>query len=168
MDFVPVSRISPGAALTAEQRAAVDRAMAAHGARPGALLPILHAIQEELGFIPPDATGLVADGLNISRADVHGVISFYHDFRSTPPGRTVIKLCRAEACQAVGAARLAQDFTARHGVAFGETSTDGGITLEAIYCLGNCALGPSAMVDGELVGRVTIDALDAHLARRAS
>jgi formate dehydrogenase subunit gamma len=168
MDFVPVSRISPSAALTAEQRAAVDRAMAAHGTRPGALLPILHAIQEELGFIPPGATGLVAEGLNISRADVHGVISFYHDFRSTPPGRTVIKLCRAEACQAVGAARLAQDFTARHRVAFGETSPDGAITLEAIYCLGNCALGPSAMVDGELVGRVTIDALDAYLARRAS
>jgi formate dehydrogenase subunit gamma len=168
MDFVPLSRLSPAAALSAEERAAVDRALAAHGTRPGALLPVLHAIQDELGFVPADATGLVAEGLNISRADVHGVISFYHDFRSSPPGRHVVKLCRAEACQAVGAARLAQEFTARHGVGFGETSADGAVTLDAIYCLGNCALGPSAMVDGQLVGRVTIEALDAYLREQAS
>lgn len=161
MDFVPVSRLAGGAALSAEERAAVDSAITTHGGLPGALLPVLHAIQEALGFVPPDATGLIADGLNLSRADVHGVVGFYHDFRTARPGRHVVKLCRAEACQAVGAGRLAAEITARHGVDFGETSADVALTLDAVYCLGNCALGPSAMIDGELVGRVTADRVDA-------
>ncbi len=165
MDFVPVSRLASGAALSADERGAVERAIAAHGAIPGALLPVLHAIQEALGFVPPDATGLIADGLNLSRADVHGVVGFYHDFRGARPGRHVVKLCRAEACQAVGAARLAAEITARHGVDFGETSADGAVTLDAVYCLGNCALGPSAMIDGELVGRVTAELIEARLGR---
>ena len=165
MDFVPVSRLASGAALSADQRTAVDRALAAHGDLPGALLPVLHAIQEALGFVPPDATGVIAEGLNLSRADVHGVIGFYHDFRSARPGRHVVKLCRAEACQAMGAARLEAELTARHGVSCGETTTDGAITLDAVYCLGNCALGPSAMIDGELVGRVTADLVDARVGR---
>jgi formate dehydrogenase subunit gamma len=166
MNLVPLSRIAPGAGLAPEERAAVDRALAAHRGVAGALLPILHAIQDELGFVPPAAQPVIARALNITRADVHGVVSFYHDFRGAPPGRHVVKLCRAEACQAVGADALAAAFTARHGVGFGETSRDRHLTLDAVYCLGNCALGPSAMVDGRLVGRCTVDAIDARLTAR--
>jgi len=133
-------------------------------AMPGALLPVLHAIQERFGHVPGAAVAIVADVLNLSRADVHGVVSFYHDFRAAPPGRHVLKLCRAEACQAVGARRLERHATATLGVRFGETTADGAITLEPVYCLGNCAAGPSMIVDGEPVGRVDPAAFDAAVA----
>ena len=145
----------------------IDRAIAEHRHLAGALLPILHAIQDRLGFIPPDAAQRVADGLNLSHADVHGVISFYHDFRSARPGRHVVKLCRAEACQSMGAQALEASLKTRLGIDFGGTTADGAITLEPVYCLGNCACAPSAMIDGKLHGRVTpkrfdqlIDALE--------
>ena len=137
--------------------------MARHRRREGPLLPILHDVQALFGHVPAEAVPIIAEALNISRADVHGVVSFYHDFRDRPAERPVIKLCRAEACQAVGAARLAAEICARHGVELGETSADGAVTLDAVYCLGNCALGPSAMIDGELVGRVTADVVDARI-----
>jgi formate dehydrogenase subunit gamma len=140
------------------------RLASVHAGKPGALLPILHAIQERFGHVPPQAVAVVADVLNLSRADVHGVVSFYHDFRAAPPGRHVVKLCRAEACQAVGARGLERHATAALGVAFGETTADGAITLEPVYCLGNCAAGPSMMVDGEPIGRVDEAAFDAAVA----
>ena len=131
---------------------------------PGALLPILHAIQDELGFIPPDEVARIADGLNLSHAEVHGVISFYHDFRTTPPGRHVVKVCRAEACQSMGSHVLESRMKARLGIDFRQTTSDGAITLEPVYCLGNCACSPALMIDGQLKGRVTPERLDALLA----
>lgn len=130
---------------------------------PGSLLPILHAIQEELGFIPPEAVTLVASELNLSRAEVHGVVTFYHDFRQHPSGRHVVKMCRAEACQAMGGHALAARAEERLGVAIGGTSNDGSVTLEPTYCLGLCATAPAAMVDDRPVGRLTADKLDALL-----
>jgi formate dehydrogenase subunit gamma len=142
----------------------IDRAIADHRDLPGALLPILHAIQDRLGFIPPAAARQVAEGLNLSHADVQGVISFYHDFRAAPPGRHVVKLCRAEACQSMGAQALEARVKARLGIDFGQTSRDGAITLEPVYCLGNCALSPALMIDNRLQGRVTPERLEALLA----
>jgi formate dehydrogenase subunit gamma len=109
---------------------------------PGALLPILHEVQGALGYVPKDAVPLIAHALNLSRAEVHGVISFYHYFRTTKPGRHVVQLCRAEACQAVGAAQLEKHARRSLGVDFHGTTADGAVTLEPVYCLGNCALGP--------------------------
>jgi formate dehydrogenase subunit gamma len=127
---------------------------------PGALLPILHAVQDALGYVPASSVPAIADGLNLSRAEVHGVISFYHYFRSSPPGRHVLHLCRAEACQAREQRRLEAHAQARLGVGFHQTTADGGITLEPVYCLGNCALGPAMMIDGQLHGRVTPERFD--------
>ena len=137
-------------------------ARGARGRAPGnadALIEILHEIQHRFGYVPESAVPLIAQELNISRAEVHGVITFYHDFRTEPAGRAVVKLCRAEACQAVGCEDVAKEAEQRLGVKFGETSADGAVTLEAIYCLGNCALGPAALVNDRLVGRVTADRL---------
>jgi formate dehydrogenase subunit gamma len=145
----------------------IDAAIAEHRELPGALLPVLHAIQDALGFVPPDAVPRIAQALNLSQAEVHGVISFYHDFRSSPPGRHVLKLCRAEACQAMGAEALATHLTRRLGVAWRETSRDGALTIEPVYGLGNCALSPAVMIDGELYGRVTPARFDKLIAERA-
>jgi formate dehydrogenase subunit gamma len=131
---------------------------------PGALLPILHALQEEFGYIDKEAVRLVAEILNLSRAEVYGVVTFYHDFRAVPPGRHVLKLCRAEACQSTGGEALAAYVEAKTGVALGNTTADGQITLEPVYCLGLCATAPSAMLDGRVVGRLNEGKLDALLA----
>ncbi len=130
-------------------------------ANGSALLPILHALQEEFGFVSPDLTAQIAEALNISRAEVRGVISFYHDFRSAPAGRKIVRLCRAEACQAMGSERLARHFEKTHGLRPGETTPDGALTLESVYCLGNCALGPAALVGEELAGRMNEARIDA-------
>jgi len=149
---------SPGSPpLPAGQRAAVAEAIAGHGSRAGALLPLLHAIQDALGFVPPQAVPTIADALNLSRAEVHGVISFYHDFRATPAGRHTLRLCRAEACQSMGAEQLAQAVRARLGIDWHGTTRDGAVTLEPVYCLGNCACAPAAMLDGEVHGRLTYE-----------
>jgi len=142
----------------------VTRAIDENRHLAGALLPILHAIQERIGFIPPDAAHRIAESLNLSHADVDGVISFYHDFRAAPPGRHVLKVCRAEACQAMGAAALEARLKGRLGIDFGQTTPDGAITLEPVYCLGNCALSPACMIDGQLKGRVTAEGLERLLA----
>lgn len=147
-------------ALAAEVIAA---ALAAHREAPGALLPILHDIVERLGYLPPQTVERVADGLNLSRAEVHGVITFYPDFRTEPPGRHTLRVCRAEACQAMGAERLIAHLAARHGVALGETRADGAVTAEPVYCLGNCALSPAILLDNKPYGRVTPARLDAIL-----
>ena len=128
---------------------------------PGGLLPILHAIQEALGYVPAAAVPAIADGLNLSRAEVHGVISFYHYFREKPPGRHTIHLCRAEACQSMNQRGLEAHAKARLGVDYHETTPGGAFSFEPVYCLGNCACSPAMMIDGELYGRVTPDRFDA-------
>ena len=122
---------------------------------PAPLLEILHAVQDQLGFVPPESVPLIADALNLSRAEVHGVVSFYHHFRDVAPGRHTLGLCRAEACKAMNADALAEFAQKRLGLGFGETRADKLVTLEAVYCLGNCACAPAMMVNGELHGRVT-------------
>ncbi|MQA66333.1 MAG: formate dehydrogenase subunit gamma [Alphaproteobacteria bacterium] len=131
-----------------------------HGNRPDALIEILHGIQVCLGYVPGTTLNAIARALNLSRAEVHGVVTFYHDFRDAPAGRHVVKLCRAEACQAVGCETLATHAEQALGTRFGTTSADGKVTLEAVYCLGNCALGPSAMVDGDIHGLLNNNKLD--------
>jgi len=128
--------------------------------KPGALLPILHGIQDVLGYIPPAAVPIIADGLNLSRADVHGVISFYHYFRDTKPGRHTIHLCRAEACQSMNQKATEEHAKQKLGVDYHGTTANGAFTFEPVYCLGNCACSPSMMVDGELYGRVTPERFD--------
>ena len=126
----------------------------------GPLLPILHGIQNEFGFVPGEALPLIAEALNISNAEVHGVVSFYHDYRKEPAGRHVLKICQAEACQSMGSDAVASTLKAALGIGFHETSKDGSVTMEPVYCLGLCACAPSAMLDGELIGRVDEDAID--------
>jgi len=122
---------------------------------PGAMLPILHALQEEFGYVDKAAVPLIADALNLSHAEVHGVISFYHDFRHAPAGNHVLKMCRAEACQSMGCDKTIRQVEKRLGVRLGETTEDGSFTVDAVYCLGNCALSPAVMLDGKLYGRVS-------------
>ena len=127
----------------------------------GATLPMLHALQDHFGYVDRQAVPLIASALNLSQAEIHGVISFYHDFRSAPAGRSVIKLCRAEACQSMGCRDLEAHAQQRLGIGFGETTADRRFTLEPVYCLGNCALSPAVMIDDELHGRVDADRFDA-------
>jgi len=128
------------------------------------LLPILHGVQHELGYIPPEAVPRIALALNLSRAEVFGVVSFYHDFRDTPPGRHVLKICRAESCQAVGAESLVTQATGRLRVEWEATSADGHVTVEPVYCLGLCALSPAVTLNGQVHGRVTPERMDQLLA----
>jgi formate dehydrogenase subunit gamma len=126
----------------------------------GPLLPILHGIQHEFGHVPPETLPQIAEALNISNAEVHGVVSFYHDYRNHPAGRHVLKICRAEACQSVGGDALAERIQQLLGIGFHETAKDGSVTLEPVYCLGLCACAPAAMLDGEVIGRLDADRLE--------
>lgn len=137
---------------------------AAHDNRPDELLEIFHDVQGEFGFIPEPVVGVIANALNLSRADVYGVLSFYHDFRRAPAGRHVVKICRAEACQAMHTDAVCAHAEQRLGTQFGETSPDGEFTLEAVYCLGNCARSPAMMIDGSLYGCVDNKRFDAIIA----
>ena len=139
----------------------IARIVALHGNRRGALLPVLHDVQAALGCIPDDAVPEIAHGLNLTRADVHGVITFYHDFRCVPPARHVVKLCRAEACQALGGAAIEAAAARALGVAMGGARADGQVALEAVYCLGMCATGPNALVDGRPVSRLDASRVEA-------
>jgi formate dehydrogenase subunit gamma len=132
---------------------------------PGALLPMLHAVQEALGYVPKDSVPLLARELNLTLAEVHGVLSFYHYFRTEPAGRHVVHLCRAEACQAVGAVDLESHAKRTLGIDFHGTTSDGAISLEPVYCLGNCALGPSIMIDQRLQGRISSARFDELIAQ---
>jgi formate dehydrogenase subunit gamma len=123
--------------------------------KPGALLPVLHAIQDELGYVPADVVPTVAKTLNLSRAEVHGVISFYHLFRSEPPGKKIVYICRAESCQAMGSVALETHAKAHLNIDYHETTEDGSISLEPVYCLGNCACSPAIMIDEKVHSRVT-------------
>lgn len=131
----------------------VDEILQAHLGLEGPLLPILHTVQAQFGHVPQSILPQIAKALNLSKAEVHGVVSFYHDFREAPAGRHVVKLCRAEACQAVGADAVAGKIKAALGIDWHETTSDGRVTLEPVFCLGLCACGPAAMVDGRLIGR---------------
>ena len=135
--------------------AVISRVLGERKDQPGALLPILHGIQDALGYVPREAIAQIALGLNLSRAEIHGVVSFYHYFRTSPPGRHTVYLCRAESCQSMGANQLVEHAKAKLGVDFHETTRDGAFTLEPIYCLGNCACSPAMMIDDEVYGRVT-------------
>ena len=130
----------------------------------GPLLPILHAVQAEWGHVPQGALPVIALSLNISRAEVHGVMTFYHDFREEPAGRHVLRICRAEACQAMGGVALADAAKTRLGVDWHGTTADGAVTLEPVFCLGLCACGPAAQIDGRIVGRVNAARLETLLA----
>jgi formate dehydrogenase subunit gamma len=159
---IPI-KSEPVSSLSAAERAAVLDACARLKTLPGALLPILHAVQEALHFVPKDAVPLIAHELNLSIAEVHGVVSFYHYFLQERPGRHVLHLCRAEACQALGSVALEAHVKRTLGIDYHGTTRDGAVTLEPVYCLGNCALGPSLMIDQQLHGRVTAERFDALL-----
>jgi formate dehydrogenase subunit gamma len=150
--------------MTEDISAQVAEILADHAGREGPLLPILHDVQAAFGHVPQAALPQIAKALNISKAEVHGVMSFYHDFRAEKAGAHVVKLCRAEACQAVGADRVAAHAKGALGVDWHGTTADGRVTLEPVFCLGLCACGPAAMVDGRLVGRVDEARLDGLLA----
>ena len=148
----------------AHELAAVEAAIDRYGNQPGPLLVVLHAVQDALGYIPPAGIPRLAEALHLSRAEVHGVVTFYHYFRTHKPGRRLVQVCRAEACQARGGAALEAHAKARLGVDFHETTSDGETTLEAVYCLGNCATGPAIRIDGRMHGAVTPARFDALLA----
>lgn len=161
---IPLKVVAHGApALPPEQASVVRMALDTHRNAAGALLPILHAVQDALGYVPEGVLPVIAHDLNQSRAEVHGVLSFYHYFRTRPCGRHVIYLCRAEACQSMGARELEARIKQRLDIDFHETTADGMFTLEPVYCLGNCACAPSVMVDKTLHGRVDAERFDALL-----
>lgn len=147
-----------------DRGAAVAAAFERYRNEPGALLCILHAIQDSLGYIPAEVVPDIAAELNLSRAEVHGVISFYHDFRTQPGGRHTVQICRAEACQAVGARELEAHAKTALGVDYHATCSDGSVTLVPVYCLGNCACGPSVRIDNEVYGRVSSARFDSLMA----
>ncbi|MFC3220380.1 formate dehydrogenase subunit gamma [Tianweitania populi] len=142
-----------------ETRQRVADVVDAFKGQDGALLLILHGIQDEFGYVPDETVPVVADALNLSRADVHGVITFYHDYRKHPAGRHVLKICRAEACQAMGGEAMVERAMELLGLNFHETSSDNAVTLEPVFCLGLCACAPAAMLDGQLIGRLDEDKL---------
>jgi formate dehydrogenase subunit gamma len=139
-----------------------------HKGTPGSLLPILHDLQEEFGCVPEAAVPLIADTLNLSRAEVHGVVTFYHDFRREPAGKHVLKLCGAEACQSMGSDHIQSCAEKKLQIKIGETTSDQRVTLEHVYCLGLCAVAPAAMLNGRIVGRLDEARLNALLAETRS
>jgi len=152
--------ITQNKAMEESKSEVVREAIDAHRDRPGALLPLLHHVQDRLGYVPEEALPDIARALNLSRAEVHGALSFYHHFRRSPPGRHVIRICRAEACQSMGGERLISHARSALGVDFHETTSDGRFTLEPVYCLGNCACSPAVMVDEHVYGRVSAQRFD--------
>jgi formate dehydrogenase subunit gamma len=154
--LLPVVNIAPWST-------AVEGAIMRHLHRPGALIPILHDIQSELRHVPPDSIPVIARALNLSRAEVHGVVSFYHDFRDNPAGLHMLRICRAESCQALGGEDLVAHVKNRLGIEMHRTTPDGAVSLEPVYCLGNCALSPAVELDGKVYGRVTPQKVDVLL-----
>ena len=144
--------------------AEIEAILRKHAGRPGALLPVLHAIQDELGFVPDEAIPVIGKALNLSRAEVHGVVSFYHFFRTSAPGKQTLYICRAEACQSMGARELETHVKEKLKIGYHETTPDGRFSLEPVYCLGNCACSPAVMIDETVHGRVTADRIDELLA----
>jgi len=145
-------------ALTLEEQ--VSAIISQYKTVPGGLMPLLHAVQHEFGHVPASSVAMIAKGMGLSRAEVHGVISFYHDFHTSPRGKVTVQICRAEACQAMGARELETHAKALLGVDYGETTTDGEFTLEQVYCLGNCACAPSVRINDDVHARVSTDRFD--------
>jgi len=160
---LPAKNIAAESILSPDDRERVLAAIAPWRDKPGALLPILHAVQDAMGYVPRAAVPVIAHELNQSRAEVHGTLSFYHYFRTEPAGRHVVYLCRAEACQAMGGRALEEHARKCLGIGFHETTADGAFTLEPVYCLGNCACAPSVMIDKTLHGRVDAERFEALL-----
>ena len=150
--------------LLEENVARIDAHIASHQQMPGALMPLLHAIQDDIGYIPEASYPSIAKALNLSVAEVHGVVSFYHHFRTHAPGKHILQICRAESCQAMGSEALEGYVKKTLGVDYHETTQDGAITLEAIYCLGNCACSPAVMIDDQVCGRVDTDRINEIIA----
>jgi formate dehydrogenase subunit gamma len=146
--------------LLAEDYLGVEKHIDAHKALPGGLLPLLHSIQDDIGYIPEQCYELISKALNLSVAEIHGVVSFYHHFRTSAPGQHILHICRAESCQAMGSAELEEHAKSKLKVDYHQTTSDGAISLEPIYCLGNCALSPAVMLDDKLYGRVSKTKLD--------
>lgn len=161
------SALASAGELDARAREQIDLALSRYKSSPGPLLQVLHAVQNGLGYIPPAAIAPIAEGLNLSRAEVHGVVTFYHYFRQAPAGRHVVQLCQAEACRSMHCDELTEHAKRRLGIGFHETTPDGRFTLEPVYCLGNCACGPSMMIDEELHARVSADRFDALIRDKA-
>lgn len=159
-----ISHRDVGGPLDDPTREQVELALATHRGRPGPLLQVLHEVQNRLGYVPPGAVPLIAEALNLSRADVHGVVTFYHHFRQSPAGRHTIQLCQAEACRSMHCETLTEHAQRKLGVKLHGTTPDGRVTLEPVYCLGNCACSPAMMIDGQLHGRVTPEAFDELIA----
>lgn len=150
--------------LTSQELAKIEAHIAAHKALPGALLPLLHAIQDDIGWISEEAYLPISKALALSVAEVHGVVTFYHHFQRHPVGRHVLQVCRAESCQAMGCEKLEADIKAQLGIDYHETTQDGAVTLLPVYCLGNCACSPAVMLDDEVYGRVNAGKVAALLA----
>lgn len=161
---LPAMRPTDADVIITETRRILD----GHSGRDGALLPVLHALQAEFGYIPQATHPVIAQALALSRAEIQGVVSFYHDFRETPAGARILRLCRAEACQAMGGDKVAAEIQGRLGIGWGETSADGQITLEPVFCLGLCACAPAALIDDTPVGRIDATRLEALLAEAKS
>lgn len=143
---------------------AIKEIIDAHLSLEGPLLPMLHALQDAFGYVPDQAHAPICDALNITKAELHGVVTFYHDFRQRPAGRHVLKICRAESCQSVGGTAMAEALLAKLGLDWHGTTSNGAVTIEPVYCLGLCASGPAAMLDSRVVGRVDEAKLDTLLA----
>ena len=158
---MPQPPAAPAPATPAALQGAVQQALAAHGGQAGALLPVLHAVQDALGHVPDDAVPAIAAALNLSRAEVHGVVTYYHHFRRQPPGRHVVQVCRAEACQACGGEALLAHAERVLGCARHETRADGAVSLEPVYCLGLCASSPAVQIGDRMHARVTPQRFDA-------
>jgi formate dehydrogenase subunit gamma len=152
--------------LDAHARGQIDLALSQYQSQPGPLLQVLHAVQQRLRYIPDAAVPIIASALNLSRAEVHGVITFYHYFRRHPPGQHTVQVCQAESCQAMQAEQLTEHAKQRLGVGFHGTTPDGRFTLEPVYCLGNCASSPAIMIDDELYGRVSAKRFDDLIAAK--
>ena len=144
-------------AISALQTEKIETHIAKHKTMPGALLPLLHAIQDDLGFVPEDSYSLISKALSLSVAEVHGVVTFYHHFRRHAVGKHILQICRAESCQAMGSAKLEEQVKKTLGIDFHETTQDGAVTLLPVYCLGNCACSPAVMLDDEVYGRMNAD-----------
>lgn len=154
--------------LDPHAREQIDLALAQYQSQPGPLLQVLHAVQQRLRYIPDAALPIIAAALNLSRAEVHGVVTFYHYFRRHPPGKHTVQICQAESCRAMHAEELTEHAKQRLGVAFHETTSDGRFTLEPVYCLGNCASSPAVMIDDELYGRVSDQRFDDLIAAKGN
>lgn len=154
--------------MTAIELQLIEQHILAHKSVPGALLPLLHAIQDDLGYVPQDCYASIGKGLNLSVAEVHGVVTFYHHFRTQPAGRHILQICRAESCQAMGSVALEAHVKAELGIDYHETTADGAITLEPVYCLGNCACSPAVTIDEEVYGRVDAQKINKIIAEARS